>query len=336
MSIVIGNRQYRVPDLSEHARLVLSWIDGGFRWFEWAAQNAGSRHHFEDERAMVGAVLSALHDSRFLFLPRIGLLVGPAKLMSLSLADLRLLAIAEASDEPGAHMGGIRRIATAEHLFFASDFDAADAMLDAMQVASAPLFRTRSLMDQVALAQLRLDPVSASPLAGEAAAFAVARARTVRTFLDHFRIYLDLALTVPGERRAETADAAIESLLQPSFAALGGPRVEGLAGPGQAKAAIATWLMSGRPVGFARASLAIQQLVGSGHYSGDTGQQAAARMNQYLGRAQALLAETELSFSHLAQDGMTVFCRVDAQSDVADLEVSPEGIMTLIRYRRTD
>lgn len=332
MSIVIGNRPLSLRDLSERARLVLSWIDGGPQWFEWAAGSPAATHRFEDETAMLRAVQAGLHDSPLLLLPEIGLLVGPAKLMTLRLDDLRLLAHAGSHAEIQHLVQEVARIGEAEHLFFYRDFDKADVMLAAMQVASAPLFRTRSLMEQVALVELERDGVCTSPLAAEAAAFAVARAGTVRTFVDLVRTYLRLAETVPGDRRVDGIDHLLTALRTVSFGALEGPRVQGLASLADIRAAVANWLQSARAIGFARTSLAIEQLVSHGGYSGETRQPPATMMQHYMSRAQALLGVTQFAEGRLEQDGATMRYTARTPLESIELELSPQGVLTIARY----
>lgn len=332
MSMIINGRFRRGTDLSDHARMVLSYIDGGLQWYMWAANEAIAQFHFADERAMLMDVQAGLHASPFILLPRIGLLVGPAKLLALKLDDLRALHRAETAEESGVLARDLERWAADERLFFHRDFQATDAMLEAMRVASAPLFQARSLMDQVALAQFRRDPLSSSPLAAEAAAFAVAQARTVPAFLDYFRIYLHFSAQFPGDRRTFAVESALAALLPLSFSALDGPRVAGPVEPGVVRASLTSWLATGRTIGFSRASLAVQQVIAHASYSGETGRAAAAVMTRYLTRATALLSHAELGPARLGQDGATMTYPVRARSEAADLEVSPEGVITLARY----
>ncbi|MEI9926888.1 MAG: hypothetical protein WDN44_03250 [Sphingomonas sp.] len=293
MTVSVANQLYRPSGLSEQGRLVLSLIDGGIQWLDWAMQDQQARYQFSDEGALVAGVQAGLHASRLLLLPRTGLAVSPVKLMTLSTADLRTLAQAETGDP--ARAADAAPVLAAQGLVTHDNLAAVPVFLQNLQVADAPLFQAMGLDDRFPVLALRNDPdytaPIGSPLPREAAAFAVAQARTPQEFVDYYRVYLRrAALGTPAdtpEQRAARAQQALDTLLPLSFGALDAPGVDGLVPPWEVVAAIREWLLTGRQIGFSRASLVVQQVVANAGYADQAGDDAAALVRDYLARGPA-------------------------------------------------
>jgi hypothetical protein len=339
MTVSVANNLYRASGLSEVGRLVVALIDGGQHWLDWAARDAQARYHFADEAALVSGIQTGLHGAPFILLPTLGLLVGPAKLMAMSVADLRTLSRAEATGEMSPTL---QKVLQGHDLALQAELGAGLTLPAQLGIASAPLFATLGLDERIALLRLQRGLAAASAPAGianEAAGFAIRHARTVLEFSDYFLAYLDYAtvLGAGGEtatQRGTAAQAAIDTLLPLSFGALDCPSTGGLAAPWEVDAAISEWQLMGRQIGFARASLVVQQVIANGGYAGQTGGAAAVVVRDYLAAAQALLSSSTLGRGRMAQDGASCAFRLSSEAGQADLDVGPTGLITLRRFRR--
>lgn len=339
MTVSVASRLYRPSGLSELGRLVLAFIDGGPQWIEWAMADQQARYHFADEVALVTGVQSGLHGTPFVLLPKTGLLVSPAKLMATSIADLRILAQAEAMGVTPPAATDLARVLDVNALVPASQLGDGAAMLSRLDVADAPAFQLLSLEDRLALRTLDQDAQTttlAPGLLAEAAAFGVAQGRTPLEFIDYTRAYVAFSTrpaAPPAQAdRASAMQGALDTLLPLTFACLDCPSVAGLVAPWEVSAAIAEWLGMGRQVGFARASLAFQQIVAHAGYSGQTGAAAQALVRDYLARAQILLADPELGRGRLGQDGASCRFEIASRTDEATIALGATGIVTLARF----
>lgn len=336
MTVSVASRIFRPAGLSDVGSAVVGLIDGGQQWLNWAMRDQMARYHFADESALVAGIQTGLHGSPLMLMPGIGLLVSPVKLMTLSLADLQALTRAEASGEPIPR--DVQRILAVHALARQADLIEATATLKTFGVADAPLFQAMGLDDQLALldGQRTITP---SVLNEEAARFAVEQARTPVEFVDYFRVYvdcsgeLDLANASP-KTRGEAAQTALNTLLPLSFASLDCPKVEGLVAPWEVGAAVSEWLLTGHQIGFGRASLAVQQVIANGGYTGQTGADAVLLVRDYLTRAQLLLNAVEIGQGQgrLGQDGATCIFPIVKDGEEALIELSPTGVITLRRY----
>lgn len=332
MTVSVANRLYQRQSASEIARLVLAFIDGGVAWLEWATQDPTHHYHFRDEAEMVAGVQSGLHGTPILLLPRLGLSVGPVKLLAIGAADLRRLARAESGAIPPPV-----DLLNSHDLACGAEFEQIPLLLTALGVAGAPVFQTRSLTDSVQLLKLLRGVDAMAPLTGEATRFALANANAIPEFGDYLRFYidcvraLDLGAAKP-DTRAAAIEAAVATLLPAVFGALDGPEVDGLVPPREVEAVIREWLMKGRQVGFARASLAVQQIVANGGYAGQSGGELAKLVQLFVARAQRLLSAAKVGPGRLAQDGATCTVAFAANGDTADVEISSAGRITISRF----
>jgi hypothetical protein len=339
MTVSVANKLIDGPDgLSELGALVLGFIDGGTEWLKWAAGAASASYDFPDETAMLAQVHEKLHGSPTTLLPNLQLLVSPVKLMTLSPADLRTMAKAEAGDT-GA---GIDSILSAHGLMTQQDLDAVPAFLASLGVGDAALFQCLGLNDMINLAGLTTPP---QPGAGEpelqrdAARFALQQARTPEEFGDYYRAYLALKAkqnpdgSTPEQDEAR-ASAAVQTLQPLVLTALDCPRVDGLVPPSEVAAAVSAWLRQGRRIGFSRLSEGIRQIIGNTTFATETGAAAQQVVDLYLANAQAFLSANPPTTGRISQDGLS--CVLPAQSGnlYAELMLNPGGGITLRQFRR--
>lgn len=335
MALTVANRPVRsAAGISESSRLVLGFVDGGQQWLQWAINAPAARYGFADESALLAGIQAGLHGSPFALLPTLRLMVNPVKLMTLALADLGILARAEAGDKRAA--AGARRVLTAHGLVTQADLAGIQAFLDSLKVGAAPLFQGIDFGDRLALLDLAGEDSKAAPgLRAEAAAFAVEQGRTPLEFVDYYRVYLAAAASAgaksekPAERRAR-AEAALHTLLPLMFAALDCPRLAGgLTAPMEVAQAIDEWLMMGRRLGFPRLSLGVQQVIANGGVTGDTGADAARLVDAYLGGAQTLLKSAAPGRGRLGQDGASASFPVEGPAGTATVLLGPDGLVSL-------
>lgn len=337
MPLIVAHSVIQHPGaLSQPALLVLSCIDGGNEWLRHAIIAATS-YHFEDELALVVAAQQGLHGTPLILLPRLKLLVGPARLIAVPAADLRALVAIEAGDESPVAAHRAQHILAAQALATADDLAGADALLKTLGVGGAALFQALSLRDRIALLELKAELAAdgAPPAAAQKAAarFAVGWAYSPAEFADYFRAFLTLT-TGTAPLGAEAAEAALSALAPMLFDTLDCPTVAGFVAPEELAKAVAAWIGAGRRIGFARLSHGVAQLVVHGGYRGEAGAAGQALVDAYLGQAQALLGQAVLDRARIAQDGATASfgARVPDQPGEAELLLDAGGAITLQRF----
>ncbi|WP_205196947.1 hypothetical protein, partial [Burkholderia sp. Cy-647] len=262
--IVSGRLQQGLGSLSEPSRIALAFVDGGIEWLAWAVASPSARYEFPDETHLLDGVQRGLHASPLTLLPTLQLLVSPVKLLTLSLADLRALAIVEAGDDSDFAVSRSRAVLDAHHLLPREELATGTGWLAQLGVETAPLFQALDLDGSLALAALGQLPELAGHaeyLQREAAAFGIEMARTPQEFCDYFRLYLDRvdglgnhAATNAAQRR-DAARSAVQALLpllfdsQRLIVVLNGParRLADLAHGYQAHRAIAALIRVGSP-----------------------------------------------------------------------------------------
>ncbi|WP_126946387.1 hypothetical protein [Xanthomonas sp. BRIP62409] len=334
MSVSIAGRLISMPTmLSTLGRQCLAFIDGGTQWLTWAIQAPGVRYDFPDESSLLDEVQQGLHGSRLALLPQLELRVSPVKLMTLSPTDLGTLAQAEAGDTGSVVKAQLQRIFRDNALYTASDLAAGRSLLTQLKVDGAGVFQSLDMEESLALRQLAADapPDNVTPaLQQEAAAFAIEQARTPLEFCDYYRFYLACTATIAAaDERAHAAASALQTLLPQLFTTLDCPQVQGLPSPNEVERSVAEWLARGRQIGFARLSLAAQQIVQHTRYRGDGGDQAASdAIRLYLQSAQAFLAANRPSRGVLGQDGSSCVFSMQNDALAALLQVNG-GIISL-------
>lgn len=346
MTVSVASRPiHRRSGLSESGRIVLDWIDRGPEWLDWAIDDPHARYHFEDESALVAGIQCGLHASPYLLLPTLGLMAGPAKLMTLTPAQLRTLKSAEGGDTRVAVANGCAEICTsANRLVTFSQLDSGTRFLQDLGVGAAPLFQVMDLEDRLAIYDLFLEESKVEPSSSEpqqeAAAFAVDHARTAQEFGDYYLAYRQY--DAAAAKRADTAaqrtaqiDGAIEALLAPLFHALDCPRVDGPIAPWEVAAAIEEWLAMGRRLGFSRLSQGVQQVIAHTDFAARNVAEAPLIVATYLAGAQALLLTADLDGGAVGQDGASRTFTVRSSAEEAEIALGPDGIITLSAFFRT-
>jgi hypothetical protein len=332
---VAGRPIHHLASLAEPTRLVLDLIEGGWRWLEWAAHHHRARYHFDSQSALVAGIQAGLHASPFLLLLRLGLLVGPAKLMTLDTSDLRLVVRAEQGGA-GTEAAALEQVREAG-LVTQAELAASIDRLDQFGLAREPVFGAMSLNDQLAIHDLDLgeDRLFDHDLRAEAAAFAVGQARTPPEFVDYYRAYLQYVEAAPDipdkpKLRTERVAEAVRILLPLLFHTLDCPRVDSAS---EVPGAIEEWLMMGRHLGFSRLSQAVQQVIAHTTFSEREFEDAPHIVARYLALAHALLASTELDDGRLGQDGVSRTFELRSDSEEAVVLLGPDGIVTLSVFR---
>lgn len=329
--------------LSEAARLTLALIDGGAAWLAWAAAAPAARYDFADETQLVAAIQQGLHAAPLALLPKLGLLVNPIKLLSLGAQDLRVLTDAEAAGDAADALDRARALLDAHQLLAHDALAAGAGFLAQLGVDGAPLFQAVDLDGRLALAVLAgMDDVARHPefVQHEAAAFAVANARTVLEFTDLFRFYLDSAERLdnpaaPAAQRRDAADTALGHLYPALFGALDCPQVVGLPGPREVSQVMREWVASGRALGFVRISRGALQVARHGRYRGERGEQAQRLVARYLADATTFLMESEVTSGVLGQDGGTCSYPIAREGRHAVVQLSHGGLISLATYQAT-
>lgn len=324
--------------LSALGRLSLAFIDGGGDWLAWAIAEPVARYEFADETMLVGQVQSGLHASRFALLPTLAIKVSPIKLMTLGLADLRLVARAEGGDDNAVLAAQVRKILADHQLVTQADLATGPALLRELGQDASPLFQSMNFDDCLAMWRLAseppppFEPAASTSLQREAGAFAVDQARTPAEFCDYYRVYLDIApplASATPEQRRQAATTALQTLLPLLFGTLDCPQIEGLPSPGDVELAVSGWLSRGRQIGFSRLSQAVQQIVRHTHWQGDAGAAALKAIALYLQSAQAFLLANRPGRGRLGQDGATCVFALDTGNLCGELLVGANGVISL-------
>ncbi len=300
-------------DLSEPARLVLSVIDGGDLWIDWAVADAAT-YAFADESGLVEGVQTGLHAARLILLSKLDLRVGPVKLMTLSAADLRILLQVEQAKGSAVSSAQVLQVLARHGLVTDAELASVGAWLVKLGVAQAAALLDLNLEARLALGALAsgAENVRASALEKEAATFAAGRAQSALEFVDYYRLYIALArravstLNTPGKRAA--AVQSVLNVLTPwLFGALDCPNVGGLVSPAEIAEAVSAWLGQGRRLGFARLSAAARQIVEHADVLGEDGKidppAIKAAVDNQWGKVDTLLAGVPVERGRMGQDG---------------------------------
>lgn len=338
MTVTLGTRVMQTMGaLSDLGRLALAFVDGGQEWLNWAIAAPTPQYAFPDESTLLTQFQQGLHSSRFAYLPVLGLMVSPVKLLTLGAADLRTLALAESGDDSPTTAAQLKRILANHQLLTGADLAQGAAFLTQTGVAQSSLFQFMTFEDQVALYQLAVQPLSAQPIPlAEAAGFAVEQARTVQEFVDYFRFYIGYCGRLPSdtsaEQRPQLAGAALLVLLPLLFGLLDSPQVPGLVPPNEVANAVTGWLRSGRMIGFSRLSEGAQLIAQNTIFQAQTGDAARALVQTYVAGAQSLISSQPVQQGILGQDGASCLFPLRSGDQQATLFLGPTGVITLRFY----
>ncbi|MEA1672209.1 hypothetical protein [Nitrospirillum sp. BR 11163] len=345
MTVIVADRVLRtVSDLSAPSRLVLAFIDGGMEWLDWAARDPVARYAFPDETHLVGEVQRGLHGAPYALLPRLGLLVAPAKLMTLGMEELRTLAHVESGLDDDLVLRHAEATMAAHALLTQRQLAAVPAFLQSLGVGGQPVFQALELQELRVLHGLIDLPTLAGDghvdLRGGAAAFAAEQARTPTEFADYYRFYLAQianlkAWNLSAEERRQRAEATMTTLLPLMFGALDCPQVDGLVSPAEVARAITDWLRRGNRLGFARLSEGVCRIAEDTVLTIETGVAARHLVDAYLSSAQSFLTAHAPTRGLMGQDGATCLFPVTDGTTQAEVQLGATGTITLRQFRRT-
>lgn len=339
MSLMIAGRSIVHPrQLSTLGQRVLSLLDGGTQWVQWAIDSGVHRYYFAEEGSLLQDVQQGLHGARMAWLPQAGLQIGPVKLLSLGQQDIDTLRRIEAGEDGHPLSLDFHDLLSRHALLTNTALQAYHPFLASIGVADAPLFQQLDFHESLALCQLASEEGTAMasevPRA-EAADFALANARRPIEFCDYYRFYHTVLHTADSaEQRRLDAMSTLQLLLPNLFEMLDGAQLTHLPTPKEVDQAINTTLASGRAVGFARLSLAAQQLsidLPPAHL----GEQAVAEYARCRMRdVQALLGSHRVHSSRLGQDGASMHCLIEGADGHAVVQVEDNSV-SLARYSPT-
>ncbi|HEL2977220.1 TPA: hypothetical protein UMB92_000021 [Stenotrophomonas maltophilia] len=342
MSVFIDGRS--IPhsgQLGARTRRVLSFIDGGPYWLQWAIDSHEHRYAFADEGMMLDGVQQGLHGSRMAWLPHAGLQVSPIKLLSLGNDELDALRQLETGQSSTPLVSEVQSVLARHNLLSNTELGAYRPFLAAVAAGDAPLLQQLDFRESLALCQLAAEQgghAQATDVQVEAARFALMHARRPIEFADYYRFYQAVYPSgSSSELRIERATHALQTLLPMLFGFLDGPQLPNLPSPEQVRAAIAETLAASRQIGYARISLAAQQVALSAN-DGSGLQLDAERLRETARRqlrgAQAFLNDHPVSRGQLGQDGASILFAIDGSKEQARVQVE-DNVITLQDYRRT-
>lgn len=336
MSLFVAGRSILHPrQLSTLGQRVLSLLDGGVEWVQWAIASGVHRYHFDEEGRLLGGVQQGLHGARMAWLPQAGLQIGPVKLFSLGQEDIDTLCRIEAGEDDHPLSLHFHDLLSRQGLLTNTALQAYRPFLASIGVADAPLFQQLDFHESLALCQLSSEQgtaMASDAPSAEAAGFALANARRPIEFCDYYRFYRTAPHTADSaEQRRLDAMYTLQLLLPNLFEMLDGAQLTHLPAPEEVDQAINATLASGRTVGFARLSLAAQQL-SIGLPPAHLGEQAVAEHARCRMRdVQALLGSHRVHSSRLGQDGASMHCLIEGADGHAVVQVEDNSI-SLARY----
>lgn len=336
MSLFVAGRSILHPhQLSPLGQRVLSLLDGGVPWVQWAMASTTQRYAFGDEGSLLDGVQQGLHGARMAWLPQAGLQIGPVKLLSLGQEDIDTLCRIEAGENDRPASLCFHDLLSRHALLTNTALQAYRPFLASAGVADAPLFQQLDFRESLALHQLASEQTTAVASDGtsaEAAGFALAHARRPIEFCDYYRFYRMAPHTAGNAaERQRDASRTLHLLLPHLFEMLDGAQLTRLPAPAEVDQAINATLAGGRAVGFARLSLAAQQLV-IGLPPACWGDGAIAEYARcQMRNVQALLGSRRVRSSQLGQDGASMHCLIEGEHGHAVVQVEDNSI-TLARY----
>jgi hypothetical protein len=218
-----------------------------------------------------------------------------------------------------------------------------DGFLADVGLTTAPIFRTGSLGDRLALHQLLADssgaPAQSLPLQREAASYAVREAPRVVDFVDRYRTYLvesarsGLLEAEPNVRA--TAVEQLEGALRPHvFGALLAPTVRGaLPDAARIGQVVGELVAQSQMLGFARLAAGVARLVEDGGFQREQADDANALVGSYRQRATSFFANRPLTGPLVSQDGRRASYHASDEAAEGELELDSNGQLVLRRFR---
>lgn len=336
MTLFVADRSISHPRLlSERCRRVVHLIDEADAWLQWAIGNQDHRYYFADEPRLLDGLQKGLHGSDLAWLPRVGLQVSPSKLLSLGANDLDALYRLEQGEDGSALAGQVASVLSRHALLTNAMLKSSQSFLSAIGAGDAPLLQQLDLRGSVALWHLAAEYGAAADGSGphaEAAGFALQHARHPLEFCDYYRFYLHVEHPdgSAGQRLAN-ATRSLNALRPLWFDTLDAPQVQHLPSLQEARQIIDMTLAACQQIGFARISLAVQQVapILRGLALEEPTIHAASR--QLLRDVHAVLRTYPLQHGQLGQDGTSMRFPIEAPGVHIVLQVEDDAI-TLAEY----
>lgn len=354
MAILLGQSLIREGGtISELTRQAVAFIDGGPEWLRWALHGPEIKAQFTDESQMAGAIQNGLHGSPFAYLPCLGLMVSPIKLMTLSIDDLQLVARAEIDPSNRHRNERVRAIFDLHGLLTNEQLKEGMDWLATLKLPQLDLFQVVTFEEQVAIRELMQwlkEHKTAAVVPADAALFALSESRTPMEFVDFFHAYVGVAEKLSSvtakngkasEPIAEAAQAAVRLLSPLAFGALDCPQTAPLSSPDDVMLAVELWAASGRALGFPRISTCVREiilhtrLVGDEEWFRNREAWARNRVETYLETVRALTLRAKVHHPFMGQDGATCQYSMAAGDFVARIQLDPSGIISLMSLQHS-
>lgn len=325
----------RASDLSEPSVAVLRCIESGDAWLS-SALGSPSMYEFPSEVEFVTAVQTGLHGDPLVLLSGLGLRVHVARLVELSMADLRTLMAADgAAGEDAVLKAQSKRVLQENRWLNQSDLAIVSGFLSGLGVQNLPALQALALADQAAIQNLIQSVASVeADLQNEAAAYAGQVATNPVEFCDYFRFYLAVAAQAGADsptargRQAETVRSAAGAVL---VMALDGPSVSGVPNSRSLRAALDAWFAQGKALGFDRLSSGLLQMARSMPAGSAMDLSSFQRsLAQTQAGVASLLASTESSAVSASQFGEEYQFRYESGVESLTVEVNAQGRVSLL------
>lgn len=345
--VILGEKWLSsVNELSDSAILLLGFIRQGNDWFNWALKQQTHRYSFSDEYQLVDSVQYGLHGNNLISILPSELIVNPARLLHISLVDMKLLAKEATSQEDNKIVDlSVSKMLVTNGLRVKSDLIVGVEFLKQVGVADAVIFQAMSLNDLIDLFDMVNDATTSSSLdtsiQKEAAGFALDKAKFALEFFDLYRFYISLADKLGNqvgtpEKRSALAAQYLEEITIVLFETGLCPIVEQDHSPAVLRSLIQNRVDGGQDIGFNSLSRGVSQVM-QGTQLGKLGKNlvVADTTKQYLSDAQNFIKLNEAGVACLSQDGLSNTYTINSKTATAVLEVNQQGLLTLEKYQIT-
>jgi len=329
-------------DLSERAQTALALIQGGSPWIHRAIASSAETYWFANESELVAGVQRGLHGQPLLRLRRLGVVLSPRKLLTLSSKDLNQILSGEESDEDNAVAdASTRKILTDNGIHTHADFALVNAFLQQMGLADDPLFQSMSVADHTAVLRVVSSPVNESVLdrniQKEAADFAAQNAPDPQAFADYLQFYAATVQKIRDaspkpRRRQQAAQQALDALLPSVQAHLRCPVIAPDASMVDLYAFLNGWINGRNNLGFPSLSVGALQVMQHTPIVDGTVARAQDIVDAYIRDASQFAKITEPRMKTLSQDGERYVFELDSKSASAYLSLDRNGCATLLSY----
>jgi hypothetical protein len=312
-----GRKLERLADLSAGARHVLSLIDGGTPWLDWALLQDRPARDWADDAEMLQAIQRELNGGETMLLPAARVTVAPRALLYLASPTLEALVQAEAQ---GADSPDLWAALRQSRFITAADVDSVLGWLDQLHARNTPLLKSLGLGCLTRLHATMNDPTVHSLAQQDpdglrlVAQWALGLSRTSQTFCDWMLLFATFAMNpTPREHPpmllVRELEQWIHHVLPLTFDALGSMHTGGIATPEHIRQGLRLGLAQGHRIGPSSLSSAVLQLARHTPMLNFPRSQASEFVQQYLDELQRCCAETDtLRDTQCSQDGRHVYC----------------------------